>query len=110
MGMNIRLSIAIWVMLLRCLATHPPLSQAVGSYLPVTFRTEYTIDASKVALDEIDSRLCVLRIGSSASLIPPFSESDALTCCPRSRVFDKACHAPYAHLCATLADVDILAL
>ncbi|RBP09027.1 hypothetical protein DFQ50_108316 [Pseudocitrobacter faecalis] len=49
------------------LATHPPLSLAVEIDLLESFRTECTIDASKVALVEIDSRLCALRIGSNVS-------------------------------------------
>lgn len=60
--MNIKLSIAIWVMLRRRLATHPPLSQAVGSRLPVTFRTACTIDSSKADLDGIAYRLSALHI------------------------------------------------
>lgn len=66
-GMNIRLSIAIWVMLRRCLATHPPLSQVVGSLLLVTFRTVCTIDSSKVDLDGSAYRLSALRIGHIGS-------------------------------------------
>lgn len=49
------------------LATHPPSSQEVGSRLQVTFRTVCTIDSSTVARVEIDSRLCILRIGSNVS-------------------------------------------
>jgi len=109
-GMNIRLSIAIWVMLRRCLATHPPLSQAVGSYLPVTFRTVCTIDSSKADLDGIACRLSALRIGHIGSFIPPVSEPDALSCCPRSRILYEASHSPHTHLCAALADVDVLTL
>lgn len=66
-GMNIRLSIAIWVMLRRCLATRPPLSQAVESRLQVTFRTACTIDSSKADLDEIAYRLSSLHIGHIGS-------------------------------------------
>lgn len=109
-GMNIRLSIAIWVMLRRCLATRPPLSQAVESRLQVTFRTACTIDSSRADLDGIAYRLSALRIGHIGSFIPPVSEPDALPCCPRSRILYEAGHTPYAHICAALADVYVLTL
>lgn len=92
------------------LATHPPLSQAVESSLPVTFRTVCTIDSSKVDLDGIAYRLSSLRICHIESFIPPVSESDVLTDSPCSRVLYEARHTPYAHLCAALADVDVLTL